>query len=69
MGRKQTKGQTKKLHTTQNAMLRKFLGVRLRDKTCLEDIFTRTKTTNTGGVVRQASEIQVCETRVKGLQP
>jgi len=33
-------------------MLRKFLGVRLRDKTCLDDIFARTKARNIGGIAK-----------------
>ena len=46
----ETKGQTKKLQITQNAMHRRILGVRLGDKTCLDDIFTRTKARNIGEV-------------------
>ena len=47
-----TKGQTKKMQTTQNAMLRKILSVRLMDKIRLEDIFRRTKARNVGGVAK-----------------
>ena len=48
----ETKGQTKELQTTRNAMLRKIPGERLSDKTRLEDIFTRTKARNIGGVAK-----------------
>ena len=46
------KSQMKKLQVTQNSMLRSILGIRVKDKVSLDQIYSKTKAKKIWGVVK-----------------